>query len=433
MLALTVALQRRGLKVVCFKCGPDYLDPTYHKRASQSTCHNLDGWIMGRDAVIQTFIRASKGFDIALVEGVMGLFDGASPKSEAGSTAEIAKWLDAPVLVTVDSSGMARTIAAIEAGLLHFDPKLKVRGLISNRVGSVRHKNLLEDALKFLPIVGGFSKQSEHRFAERHLGLETAKENNLTDVALNAWGDLAEEWFDLEKILEISAESSALETTDAQQSEKTLKYSCRIAYAYDEAFHFYYEDNLNRLRELGADLRPFSPIRDKKLPEVDGLYFGGGYPELWAKQLSENEDIKGDILAFAEQGKPIYGECGGLMFLCEDLTDMHGQSYPMLGLLPGKVRMADKLQALGYVEVEIQDKTFLGPAGTRFRGHQFRYSNIEICGDVTESYRVRKRRNQQVSEEGYRSHNVIGSYVHAHWASNPKVCENFVMACRGLQ
>lgn len=428
MVALTMAFRKRGLRVNTFKCGPDYLDPTYHQRSSEQSCHNLDGWIMGKDAVQQTFHRAAHDCDIALIEGVMGLYDGASPKGEAGSTAEISKWLDAPVLVCIDASGMARTIAALEHGLVNFDPKVKVAGLISNFVGSKRHKDLLGEALKTLPLIGGFTKQpSEFHFPDRHLGLSTAREDLVPQSLFDHWAELAESSFDLDAILKLAQSAGDFPKPEIQQDNP--KKSCRIAYAYDEAFHFYYEDNLARLRSLGAELVPFSPVNDQELPEADGLYFGGGYPELWAEKLSQNKAMNAAIKKFATSKRPIYGECGGLIYLCDGVTTGDGQRYSMLGLLPGEVTMKDKLQALGYVEVELQDKCFLGEAGTRFRGHQFRYSGIELTSPVQETYRIRKRRNNAISMEGYQDQNVMGSYVHAHWASNPKVCENFISAC----
>ncbi|SMF40170.1 cobyrinate a,c-diamide synthase [Pseudobacteriovorax antillogorgiicola] len=432
MVGLTIALRRRGLKVASFKCGPDYLDPSYHHRASQQTCHNLDGWIMGQDAILETFQRASRDADIALIEGVMGLFDGASPRSPAGSSAEIARWLQAPVLVTVDASGMARTIAAIESGLLHFEPDLPVAGLITNFVGSQSHKNLLQEALRQLPVIGGLPKRPDLAFPERHLGLSTAREQAVPQAQLEAWADMVEEWFDIEQILEIAGNAPSLPTaSDVMEQPSSTR--CRIAYAWDEAFHFYYEDNLARLRRLGVELVPFSPIHDSRIPDADGLYLGGGYPELFATELANNSAMLASIHSFAERGKPIYGECGGLIYLCESLQDLDGKTHSMLGLLPGYVTMKDKLQALGYVEVETQDPSFLGDAGTRFRGHQFRYSTIVMDGSITESYKLRKRRNQELSREGFRKGQILGSYVHAHWASNPQICENFIQACEAFR
>lgn len=204
---------------------------------------------------------------------------------------------------------------------------------------------------------------------------------------------------------------------------------CRIAYAYDEAFHFYYDDNLGLLQAFGAELIAFSPLHDESLPPCDGIYLGGGYPEVHARRLSENLSMKAALQQAAAAGKPIYGECGGLIYLSEGLIDRDGQRYAMLGLLPGYLQMHDKLQALGYVEVEVTEDSFLGEAGLRFRGHEFRYSSYGEGHHARAIYKIRKRRNQEIRQEGYQAGSVLGSYVHAHWASNPNAAEHFVTAC----
>ena len=289
--ALIGAMRARGLKVAAFKCGPDYLDPTYHERAAGVRSHNLDGWMMDRDAVVATFARASADADIAVIEGMMGLFDSATPTSDEGSTAQIAKWLDAPVILVTDASGVARTIAAVAAGFARFDPAVRVAGMICNRVGGRGHLDLLRAAEPEVPIVGGFPASADLAFPERHLGLLMADESNVPQRLIDGWSRLAAEWLDLDAIVEIARSAPALEVgrvTDAKQIDSSSRPRCRIGVAYDAAFHFYYEDNLNRLRSLGAEIVNFSPIRDRELPEVDGLYFGGGYPEAFARELSSN-------------------------------------------------------------------------------------------------------------------------------------------------
>lgn len=431
VVALAMALRNLGLRVAVFKCGPDYLDPTYHQRAAGRTCHNLDSWMMGREAVISTFVQGSKDADIALIEGVMGLYDGLSSDSNIGSTAEIAEWLGAPVIVTLDASGMARTFAAIVKGLKEFDPSIQIGGAIANFVGSEGHLSLLRTSVYPLPLVGGFPKSPQLAFPERHLGLHAASENSFSPDKLVAWGELAKKWFNLDQILEI-AKTARTEFDDfSVESVSNTKVRCRIAIAKDEAFHFYYEENLRLLRSFGAEFVYFSPTNDKEVPMADGLYIGGGYPELHAKTLSENISMRESIQRFFECGRPIYAECGGLMYLADQITTLDGDSFPMVGLVPGKVCMRDKLQALGYVEVTTEADTLLGPAGTRFRGHQFRYSDLqqgennglELC------YRLRKRRGKEVSQEGYFKGQLLASYVHGHWASNPSIAHHFVEAC----
>jgi len=430
VVGLTRALRARGLRVAVFKCGPDYLDPTYHVRASGYPSQNLDGWMMGRDAVIATFASAARGADVALVEGVMGLFDGASPTGESGSAAEIAKWLGAPVLLVVDASGMARTIAAVAHGFVGFDRELDLAGLFCNRLGSKGHLDLLRKASSKPPIVGGLPEDASLRFPERHLGLVRADENTVPEVLLDGLGARVTEWCELEKIVEIARRAAPLESSEVGTPVIASK-RCRIGLAFDEAFHFYYADNLRRLEVLGAELVRFSPFHDHRLPDVHGIYFGGGYPEVHADALSGNRSMHEDLRALATAGGPIYAECGGLMYLAAGIRGLDGRRYPMVGLIPGEVVMRDRLQALGYVEVETQQHSILGPAGLRFRGHEFRYS--ELAGmpeDAERFYKVRRRRGDRTFFEGYRQGSVLASYVHAHWASNPLVAEGFVESCR---
>ena len=430
--ALVRALRAEGLEVAVFKCGPDYLDPTYHARAAGRPCHNLDGWMMGRDAVLATFHRASEGADIAVIEGVMGLFDGASPTGEEGSTAEIAKWLGAPVLLVIDAAGMARSVAAMAQGFARFDPELEVTGLICNRVGSRGHLDLLCRACGDPPVLGGFPKQPELAFPERHLGLFTADERALPEAKLEAWGKVASEWLGTSAIVERAraAREPVATAFIAPPAESSSEERCTIGLAWDEAFHFYYEDNLARLTSLGAKIVRFSPIRDAELPDVDGLYLGGGYPEAHAAALAQNAGMREAIGRFARGGGPIYAECGGLMYLSRAIVTADGVAHPMVGLLPAETIMKNRLVALGYVEVETQEPTALGPAGLRFRGHQFRYSELGPFGaPVEHAYTIRKRRGGETSREGFVSGQALASYVHAHFASNPRVAAGLVAAC----
>jgi|SRR5215469_5850201 len=429
--ALMGALRARGLRVAAFKGGPDYLDPTYHTRAIGGPSHNLDGWMMGRDGVLATFERAAADADIAVVEGMMGLFDGATPTTEEGSTAEIAKWLDAPVIVVCDASGIARTVSAIAAGFARFDPATRVAGLICNLIGSRGHLDLLRAAKPELPVFGGFPRSEELAFAERHLGLLSADRSTVPDEKFEGWARAAEEWLDLEAIVSLAASAPPLERHLDQRSRAQLK--CRIGIAYDEAFHFYYEDNLRRLESLGAELVYFAPTRDEKPPPTaDGLYFGGGYPEAMAHELARNRSMLDAVRDFARRGGPIYAECGGLMYLAEGIRTRDGVMHEMAGLVPGVAVMCERMQALGYVEVETRAESILGPAGLKFRGHQFRYSTLETSADaraIDLIYRVAPRWGGAPFSEGYRTGNVVASYVHAHWASNPKAAEGLVASC----
>src|ERR1700676_1613588 len=378
--ALIGALRARGFKVAPFKCGPDYLDPTYHERAAGVRSHNLDGWMMDRDAVIATFARASADADVAVIEGMMGLFDSATPTGDEGSTAQIAKWLDAPVLLVTDASGVARTIAAVAQGFARFDPAVRVAGLICNRLGGRGHLVLLRADGPEVQICGGFPASADLAFPERHLGLLMADESNVPQRLLDGWSRLAAQWLDLDAIVAIARSAPALEldrASDVKQVDSSSRPRCRIGLAHDAAFHFYYEDNLNRLRSLGGEIVSFSPIDERELPEVDGLYFGGGYPEAYARELSSNAAMLTAIRSFALRDGLIYAECGGLMYLTDAIRTLDGERWPMAAIIPGVAVMSDRLQAIGYVEVETRADSILGPAHTRFRGHQFRHSTLE--------------------------------------------------------
>jgi cobyrinic acid a,c-diamide synthase len=428
MVGLTRALRARGFRVAVFKCGPDYLDPTYHVRAAGRPSHNLDGWMMGSTGVLSTFGRACAGADIALIEGMMGLFDGASPVSNEGSSAEIAKWLSAPVMLVVDVSGIARTLAPIVRGFAEFDRDVQLAGVFCNRLGSRGHLELLRQAVGQLVVLGGLPGDRSLVFPERHLGLRTADENAVPESIFARLGEAVEQWCDLNAIIGAAHSAAPLHWTLA--TEPILTPRCKIGIALDEAFHFYYEYNLALLQNLGAELVYFSPMTDRKLPDVDGIYIGGGYPELHAETLAANHAMREAIAAFAQAGSPVYGECGGLMYLCSGLTTLEGETFPMAAVIPARTIMRQGLQALGYVEVETQSDSILGPAGLRFRGHQFRYSELEpLTGPLDCVYCLTSPYNGRVTPEGYCLKNVLASYVHGHWASNRAIAEGLVEAC----
>ncbi len=433
--ALAAALRARGLKLAMFKCGPDYLDPSYHRRAAGIESHNLDGWMMGRQAVCATFSRAAAGCDLAIIEGMMGLFDGAEPAGDEGSTAQLAKWLGAPVIAVVNATGMARTIGAVAAGLRSFDPELHLAGLVCNRVGGRTHLEILRAACADPPILGGLPETPDANFPERHLGLVSALDAPLPDALFERWAEIGAQWLDLDAILRIARAAPPIEAAERVQivapAHRNLQARARIGIAFDEAFHFYYEDNLNRLKALGAELEFFSPVHDARIPAVDGLYFGGGYPEIAAERLSSNRAMLDSIREFARCGGPIYAECGGLMYLSRAIRTLDGRAWPMAGLIPAEAVMSDRLAALGYAEVTTRAASILGPAGLSFRGHQFRYSTLTALDETIERVYQVKPRWGAPFDEGFRASNLLASYVHAHWASNPRAAEGFVDSCRG--
>ena len=333
-LGLLYALARRGLTVQPFKVGPDFIDPGHHTRAAGRVCRNLDGWMLSREANLALFRRQAREADVAVVEGVMGLFDGYDGASEAGSTAQMAKWLGLPVLLVVDARAMARSAAALVHGFASFDPALSLAGVVFNRIGSAAHLEYLQQALSSLPGVrcfGGLPRDQELAIPERHLGLATAEDHPLDDAYLGHLADRLETHLDLEGLL-AALPRLTLPEEPAPAATPPL---VRLGVARDRAFCFYYPENLELLASFGAELVPFSPLEDRELPAgLDGIYLGGGYPELYAEQLAANEGLKQALKAGAAGGLPIYAECGGLMYLAREIRDLEGRVHPMAGVLP---------------------------------------------------------------------------------------------------
>lgn len=431
-LSLMASLRKRGLVVQPFKCGPDFIDGGYHARVCGRASRNLDGWMLSADANRQIFSRAAKGADICVAEGMMGLFDGADGKAEAGSTAEIAKWLRLPVILIVDASAIARSAAALVHGFETFDPDVKLVGVIFNRVGGPAHYQLLKDALtggcNAMPL-GYLPSEERIQIPERYLGLFTAGEDLVPDFALSLLGELAENGIDLNKLLDLARPALPLRK-DVQQGgagRAAPAHSIRIGVARDKAFCFYYDDNLDALREAGAEIVEFSPMRDSSLPEsLDALYFGGGYPELFAKQLAENGEMLASIRRASRSGLPIYAECGGLMYLAKGILTKEGTPFAMAGLLPLRVQMTDKLVNFGYAEVSFTSDCLMGAAGTRARGHSFHCSKIIEAGPVEHVYRTRNSMTGLEESEGFRIQNVLASYMHLHFLSSRGLADAFV-------
>ncbi len=429
-LSLMAALRTRGLTVQPFKCGPDFIDGGHHARVCGRASRNLDGWMLSAEANGQVFYRNAADADVCVVEGMMGLFDGVDGKSEAGSTAEMAKWLGLPVILVVDASSMARSAAALVHGYESFDPALKVSGVIFNNAGGAAHYQMLSDAVTMsanaVPL--GYLPHDERiHLPERYLGLVTAGENLLPDSMLWLLGELAESYIDLDQLL-ACAPSFPAPTDDPTQSARGLSAgSIRLGVARDKAFCFYYEDNLNALREAGAEIVEFSPLEDSSLPAaLDALYFGGGYPELFAKQLSENRLMLASIKRAAEEGLPIYAECGGLMYLAREIATKEDASFPMAGVLPITVQMTDRLVNFGHTEVSFTSDCLIGLAGAKARGHSFHCSRIADVGPVEYAYQTRNSMTGREETEGLRVKNVLASYIHLHFLSNPRMAEAFV-------
>ena len=433
-LGIMAALTQRGHSVQPFKVGPDFIDPGHHRRVTGRDSHNLDGWMMTQSYNREIFSRYSRDADVAVIEGVMGLFDGFSGKDESGSTAQMAKWLKIPLFLVIDARSMARSAAAIALGFSLFDPNIPITGIIFNRIGSEGHKEIIQDAMDALsgvPVFGYLPREEGLEIPSRHLGLVTDEDFKIDKGRVESLAHWIESNLDLDRLMTTSQDGVPAPGSNVS----TRKGEVKIGLAKDEAFSFYYPENLRLLREAGAELIPFSPIHEKKLPEgITGLILGGGYPELHCKQLAENRSLLKEIKDFGLNGGPIYGECGGFMFLMNQIRDQNGKNYPMVGLFPMEAVMEHRLKSLGYREIVTKEPSLLGPSGTRIRGHEFHYSSVNNKGSVTAPiYKMTDRKASSKGEEGFLRNNVLGSYVHLHWGSNPDVAGHFVDFCRNWQ
>ena len=437
-LGLLAALRRRGLETQAFKVGPDFIDPGHHMTVTGRTSRTLDGWMLSRTYNEQTFRHHMHDRDIGLIEGMMGLFDGVSGMTDAGSTAEMAKWLGLPVILVVDASAMARSVAALVHGFRSFDPHLRMMGVIFNRIGGRGHLQYLQDAVATLPgliVLGGLPQTDALTMAERHLGLVTADERQLTTHHIAQLASVVEEHIDLSQLLQLSHTTEyrgRQTTTNFPQVTPSEKRRVRFAVARDEAFCFYYPDNLEWLERAGADLVFFSPLHDAHLPpDLQGLYLGGGYPEMHAQGLAANRSMRAEVHAFVEQKGLVYAECGGLIYLTLGLREANGQVLPFVGIYPTLVRMLPHLKALGYVEVTSDMPTGPLPSGSA-RGHMFHYSELEEetrwDSTITPLYRVKQGAGTDTRRVGYRYKQCMASYVHLHFGSNPTWAASLVAA-----
>jgi len=436
-LGLASALQRRGMSVSVAKVGPDYLDTGWHQLASGGRARNLDVWTMGEDGVRAAYGTMARDADIVLVEGVMGLYDGDRAGAAECSTADVARLLDAPVVLVVDALRAAASLAALALGFATFDPRVQVAGVVLNRFGEHRDRRAVQAAFERtgLPVLGWLPPDEAAALPSRHLGLVQAEEDRDAGLAaIERLGELVEAHCDVDALLALASSAPAL--PDAAPTWAALAAGAggagsnagvvpRIAVARDDAFAFYYADNLEALRDLGAEVVEFSPLADNALPEgVDGIYLGGGYPELFAGTLSDNASMRAAIADACSAGVPLYAECGGMLYLLESLADETGREFPMAGVLPARGRMAGRLQRLGYAEATLAASGVLGEAGTVVRGHEFRYSACEPDAGADPAWMIGGE------PRGFSAGSVTASYLHLNFAGCPSVAAAFVESCR---
>ena len=465
-LTLLASLCRRGLSVQSFKVGPDYIDPMFHGYVTGRACRNLDAVLTSEAYVQKCFAEHSPQCEYSLVEGVMGLFDGVKEvenneesviKTDFASTAHVARLLDLPVVLVIDCSRLSGSVAAIAHGYCTYDSRIKIAGVVLNRVGSDRHLSLLKDALAALqlPILGVLRRQDNITIPDRHLGLVPTAELPELDTVMERLADLGDTCFDWQKLLSLLKSPHSQYFSDKADltplaplpykgmgenispllvgeglGERLTDSPVKIAIARDRAFNFYYQDNLDLLQKLGAELVFWSPLEDAELPQdVQGMYFGGGFPEVYAERLAANtsalQTVKTAILA----GMPTIAECGGLMYLCEQIIDFEGKSWPMVGILPTSAVMGGRL-TLGYRRAVALQDNLLIPADTNIYGHEFHRSSLSVNPQNPLFQTYRYDCDENMGTEGWTlPSNLHASYIHLHWGQSPDIPQKFLKQC----
>lgn len=436
---IMAALIKRGLAVQPFKVGPDYIDPMFHSFITGRHSRNLDSWMLGEDMVSYLFAKNSLESDIAIIEGVMGIFDGFGGDTKEGSTAHVSKIIKAPVILVVNGEGSSLSLAALVKGFIEFDKQVAIKGIIINNIKTESHYRLLKEILEEnmdIAVLGYLTKTEKYSLTSRHLGLIPSGEVEGLQEKLDFLSEEIAKTIDLELLLKIAGEApeldeKLLDIAGSFYKENGVK--PRIAVALDKAFNFYYKDNLELLEILGAELLYFSPVEDSKLPEnIHGLYIGGGYPEIYAEELETNVSMREEIKRNIENGLPAYAECGGLMYMSESIAAKDGNTYKMVGIFPGKSEMTAKLQRFGYVELEITGGSVLSEKDCKVRAHEFHYSKTSANGNTDTCYNVMKQRKSKEIFSwkcGYRINNLLAGYPHIHFWANPDLAKGFINSC----
>jgi cobyrinic acid a,c-diamide synthase len=422
---LMAALSSEGFRVAPFKVGPDFIDPSYHTLATGRPGRNLDAFLSGPDLIGPLFAHGAQGADIAVIEGVMGLFDGKSGGGDLASTAHVARLLEAPVVLVIDARAMARSVAAMVHGYSAFDQELKIAGVILNRVGSLAHETMLRDAIEPLgiPVLGVLRRDDDIQTPDRHLGLVPVAERRREAArSLDALGTVVSGCLNLDGMVRLSRTARPLEAEpwSPESRDLDLSWGVRIAVATGPSFSFLYRENLELLEGAGAEVVTFDPTAEEELPAgTDGLYLGGGFPETYAEALSTNGRMRESVRIFAEGGRPVVAECGGLLYLVRELD-----GYPMCGVLHATARMTDRL-TLGYREARALADSPLASVGASLRGHEFHYSAVEPGAGKRPAWELAGR-----GQEGFVAGGVYASYLHTHWAATPELPRRLVRAAR---
>lgn len=432
---IMAALRKRGLQVQPFKVGPDYIDPAFHSFVTQNKSRNLDSWMLEQDHIIELFVKNAANKDIAVVEGVMGLYDGSGSNKDVGSTAHVAKIIKAPIILIINGKGISASAAAQVLGYKLYDPQVDIKGIIINNVSGDAHYNLLKESIErdtAIQCIGYLKPNADIQLKSRHLGLIPSAEVKDLEEKIDKIRAMVEETIDVDALLAIANQAESMDYVVTNE-ERRME-SVNIGVAFDKAFNFYYEDNLDLLRDLGANLIFFSPINDGKLPEdLHGLYFGGGFPEVFAAQLEKNQTMRRDIKKMIEKGIPTYGECGGLMYLSDGITTLEGQRHEMVGIFHAEAKMTKRLQRFGYVHVNMEKPCVLSNTYISTKAHEFHRSVIDEKEENEYVYRVNKIRNGKIVKSwkcGLKRYNALGAYAHIHFYSNKDIALNLIDNCR---
>ncbi len=428
---LAAALRRRGRRVVPFKKGPDYIDAGWLQLAAGEKCYNLDPFLMSGEAIAESFARRSRGADIVIVEGNRGLFDGVN--AEGGySTADLALTLNLPVVLVVNCTKTTRTVAAMVLGCIKFDERLDIRGVILNQIATERQRLLVTEAVEKytgIPVLGSVPRLKRDIFPMRHLGMIPHQEYTDSDGALGYLADLIADNVDLDRLEQVMA--AVPELPASAEIDHGGREKVRIGILQDAAFQFYYSENLEALERAGAELVFIDAMRAPALPEIAGLYIGGGFPETGARELAANAGFRQSIKEAADRGLPIYAECGGLIYLGRSIV-LDGEEFPLAGVFPVRFGMSKKPQAHGYTIFRVEkDNAFYGP-GTEVKGHEFRYSKVLDWQGSAEQLALKMVRGYGFADgrDGLVHNNVLALYTHVHADGTPEWAESFMRRCR---
>ena len=419
------SLQKYGFSVQPFKVGPDYIDPGYLSSISKHETYNLDSWLMGERQLLDSFISNSKS-DVSVIEGVMGYYDGFNGNSNYASTHHVASLTKSPVLLVLDASKTSRSIAAAALGFLKFHRNSRIVGIILNKLGSKKHEFLCKSALEKtkIPIIGAIPKNPLLDMPSRHLGLISTLESKILKKQIEQVSKIISEYIDINQITKIIKNSTQL-----KKKSKPLhkKIKTTIAVALDTSFNFYYQDNLEALRREGANLKFFSPVKDKKIPKCNGIYIGGGFPEVLGNSLEKNQVMKKLIKKFSEDNLPIYAECGGLMYLTKSISSQN-KKYKMIGLFDAETKMTKKMR-LNYTKGKIISKNPISKKLHDFRGHEFHYSQLDsVSSDSKFVYTLEIGEGIKNKQDGLIQDNTLASYGHLYFDSS-NYAQSFVENC----